>query len=272
MTVATGETQRRLRTLLIYHEGARLDGDGLARWLASFSEVCGTVIVREPPRDKLARIRRQVRRIGGLRFLDVAAMRLVYRAFIAPRDGRWQKEALVSLSERFPVPPPDSPALITDDPNSPEVVAFISEQAPDIALARCKTLLRDEIFSAPRIGTFIMHPGICPEYRNSHGCFWALANDDYDRVGMTLLKIDAGVDTGPVYGYYSYRYDARRESYVVIQTRVVLENLDAIRDRLLEVAAGTAGPIDTSGRRSNAWGQPWLTKYLRIRWKARRRG
>jgi len=35
-----------------------------------------------------------------------------------------------------------------------------------------------------------MHPGICPEYRNSHGCFWALANDDPERVGVTLLQID----------------------------------------------------------------------------------
>ena len=41
------------------------------------------------------------------------------------------------------------------------------------------------------LGTFVMHPGICPEYRNAHGCFWALANRDLARVGMTLLRADA---------------------------------------------------------------------------------
>ena len=48
-----------------------------------------------------------------------------------------------------------------------------------------------------------MHPGICPEYRNSHGCFWALARRDLDHVGATLLQIDEGSDTGPVYAYYT---------------------------------------------------------------------
>jgi methionyl-tRNA formyltransferase len=85
-----------------------------------------------------------------------------------------------------------------------------------------------------------MHPGICPEYRNAHGCFWALANGDSARVGMTLLKIDKGVDTGPVYGHYTYPYDERHESHVVIQHRVVFENLEALREKLEHIAAGDA--------------------------------
>ena len=86
-----------------------------------------------------------------------------------------------------------------------------------------------------------MHPGICPEYRNAHGCFWARATGDHANVGMTLLRIDRGVDTGPVFGYFRVDADAR-ESHVVTQHRVVLEHLDAIRDKLLEIEAGTATP------------------------------
>ena len=80
---------------------------------------------------------------------------------------------------------------------------------------------------------------------------------------ITLLKVDAGVDTGPVYGYYRYTFDERSESHVVIQYRVVMENLDAVAMRLKDIAAGTAQPLDTSNRASAAWGQPWLTRYLR---------
>ena len=108
-----------------------------------------------------------------------------------------------------------------------------------------------------------MHPGICPEYRNAHGCFWAKASGDDDNVGMTLLRIDKGVDTGPVFGYFRVAADAR-ESHVVTQHRVVTEHLDAIRDTLLAIEAGTAPPIDTSGRRSAAWGQPWLSSLIKI--------
>lgn len=114
-----------------------------------------------------------------------------------------------------------------------------------------------------------MHPGICPEYRNAHGCFWALANGDRDRVGMTLLRIEKGVDTGPPFGYYSYPFDEARESHIVIQYRVVLENLDVLRQKFLEIFDVAAAPVNISGRKSAAWGQPWMSKYLR--WKARAR-
>jgi hypothetical protein len=29
-------------------------------------------------------------------------------------------------------------------------------------IARCKTLLAGRIFTIPTVGTFVMHPGICP--------------------------------------------------------------------------------------------------------------
>jgi methionyl-tRNA formyltransferase len=116
-----------------------------------------------------------------------------------------------------------------------------------------------------------MHPGICPQYRNAHGCFWALAERDLENVGMTLLKIDKGVDTGPVYGYFSYPYDECRESHIVIQHRVVFENLGRIREKFLEIEKATAVPIETTGRSSGVWGQPWLTRYFGWKWAARKR-
>src|SRR5262249_35863815 len=92
---------------------------------------------------------------------------------------------------------------------------------PDIMIARCKTLLKESIFSIPTRGTFVMHPGICAEYRNAHGCFWPLAQADYKRVGMTLLRVDKGVDTGSVYGYYTCDFDESTDSHAQIQHRVV---------------------------------------------------
>jgi methionyl-tRNA formyltransferase len=111
----------------------------------------------------------------------------------------------------------------------------------------------------------VLHPGICPEYRNSHGCFWAMAGRDLRRVGMTLLKIDRGVDTGPVYLQASCDFNEVRESHVVIQYRVITENLDRIADKLIDVCKGRATPVSTAGRKAGVWGQPRLSAYFR--WK-----
>src|SRR5215813_7860972 len=171
-----------MKTLLICHEEAELDKLGLARWLASFSGLVGIVLIRETRQRKWKRIMREVRRVGALRFFDVLAFRAYHRVFLAPQERRWKVEELRRMYERYPEVDRDIQILRTNNPNSPETREFIRRMRPDIVVARCKTLLTEEVFSLAATGTFVMHPGICPEYRNAHGCFWALANDDLDRV------------------------------------------------------------------------------------------
>jgi formyl transferase-like protein len=260
-----------MKTLLICHHDDMLDRIGVARWLASFSELVGVVEIREPGGRVWRRIRRELRRVGPLRFLDVLAYRLYERLARARSDAAWQAGALERVCATYAPLAERTPVLVTPSPNTPAAAAFIRRCGPDIILARCKSLLTKEVFAIPAGGTFVLHPGICPEYRNAHGCFWALASDELDKVGATLLQVDEGVDTGPVYGYFGYAFDEVAESPYVIQRRVVLENLDAIRQALLDVAAGRASRIDTSRRPSATWGQPWLTKYLRWKYRARRR-
>jgi hypothetical protein len=260
-----------MKTLLICHERAELNKQGLARWLASFSNLVGIVVLRETKRQVWRHIQREMKRAGIIRFVDAVAFRIYYWLFLSKKDRIWQDEKLKELLNTYPEVPHGTPVLYTHSPNSPEAEQFIRKLSPEIMLARCKTLLKEQIFAIPAKGTFVMHPGICPEYRNAHGCFWALVNDDLDKVGMTLLQIDKGVDTGPVYGYYSYKYDEVNESHIVIQHRAVLENLDKLREELIKVHSGLATPLDTSGRPSAIWGQPWLTSYLKWKYKARRR-
>jgi len=252
-----------MRTLVICHENAALDREGLVRWLGSFSTVSGVLVVRETPLRLRKRIAREVKRIGLWRFFDVLAFRVWYRLACAASDRLWEAMALDDLRRRFPQRP-DALELIVSSPNAADAEAYIRTCSPDLVVARCKTLLKEPIFSIPTLGTFVMHPGICPEYRNAHGCFWARAAGDYDNVGMTLLRIDRGVDTGPVFGYFHVAANST-ESHVVTQHRSVLDHLDAIRDRLLAVADGAASPIDTKGRHSATWGQPWLSAYLKMR-------
>jgi hypothetical protein len=260
-----------MKTLLICHEGAKLDQQGMARWLASFSDLVGLIVLRETHQRMWRRIRREVERVGAIRFLDVIAFRLYYKLFLAEQDRRWEEQQLSELSRVYPEVSQEVPVLYSHSPNTSEAEQFIRKLAPDMILARCKTLLKENIFSLPSKGTFVMHPGICPEYRNAHGCFWALANDDLDKVGMTLLRIDKGVDTGPIYGYYRYKYDEVNESHVVIQHRVVYENLGDLKNKLTEICGALAIPLNVSGRSSATWGQPWLTSYLKLKSRARRR-
>ena len=259
------------RTLLYCHHDAPLDLQVLARWMSSWSTLAGIVVITERSERTQKRVRRELKRVGPLRFADVLAFRAFYKARLAAADRAWERQTISVLARDYPELPDDLPILHTHSPNSDEAREFAISCKPDIAIARCKFILKKNVFTVPSIGTFVLHPGICPEYRNAHGCFWALAEDDLARVGTTLLKIDEGIDTGPVYGYYSYAFDEVGESHIVIQQRTLFDNLGAIALRFGEIISGEATPKPTEGRSSNVWGQPWLSKYTRWKWRARRR-
>jgi folate-dependent phosphoribosylglycinamide formyltransferase PurN len=250
-----------LRSALICHVGDSLNQDGIARWLASFSELALQIEIEEPRSRMVRRVRREIQRSGVVGFLDVLAFRLWYRVRYARGDEAWRARLARELAARYP--DRGTPRLLrVRSPNAPAVIQALAEERIDFAVARCKSILKPEVFTAVPRGMFVLHPGICPQYRNAHGGFWALAERDRERVGTTLLRIDAGVDTGPVYGYFQAPFDEVGESHAVIQDRTCYANLDAIADTLREVLEGRRAALDTAGKVSRAWGQPRLSRYL----------
>ena len=252
-----------MRSILICHNHAQLDRVGLARWMGSFSDLAGIIVIHETKAAVRRRIYRQFKRVGFLRFLDVLAFRLHYRLFCAKLDAAWEQEEIEKLRKLYRKK--EIKELYADTPNHKSVAAFIRELNPDIVIARTKFLIKKEVYELPSKGVYVLHPGVCPQYRNAHGCFWALSNRDLENVGVTLLRIDDGIDTGPVYGIYSYPFDEANESHHRIQERCLFENLDQIKDKLLEITSGQANPLCRENEPSETWGQPWITKY--ITWK-----
>ncbi|MGH8370954.1 MAG: formyltransferase family protein, partial [Gammaproteobacteria bacterium] len=243
---------------------------GIAVWLANTLDLVGIVKLRESRQRLFSKLRREGRRVGLFRMLDVIAFRIYYHLWLVRRDSSWIRRELAHLQAEYPADLDDIPTLVTEDPNAKAVRHFLKNLKTDLLIARCKFILKPEIFNVPKHGTYVLHPGICPEYRNAHGCFWALANRDLKRVGMTLLRADQGVDTGPILMQASCDFDETRESHIVIQYRVVLDNLTKITEKLLSAWCGEARPLPIGQRQSAVWGQPWLTSYLRWKYQARR--
>jgi hypothetical protein len=244
------------------HDEDALYADGVASWLDRHEQLVGLIRVVDSGPTRRRRIRREWRRSGTLGLADVLAWRLYHRLRFGREAARTRARLLAGLIPSGSAAPA-APVLRTGSPNSEPVQDFMKQADADLMIALVKHILKPAVFGIPRHGTFVFHPGICPEYRNAHGCFWALARGDRDRVGMTVLRIDDGVDTGPAYGYFSLPAERWSESPIALQQQVVLENLEPIMRRLRDVVAGRAQPLDVSGRESGVWGQPRLTAWWR---------
>src|SRR6266478_3401701 len=69
---------------------------------------------------------------------------------------------------------------------------------PDlIAVAAYGQILPGSILGLPRFGCLNVHTSLLPKYRGTAPIQWALLNDEVE-TGVTIMKMDAGLDTGDI--------------------------------------------------------------------------
>ena len=90
------------------------------------------------------------------------------------------------------------PELLTLVPhiNHPDVVELARRLQPDLIAVFGTSLIRGPLLNMGRIGIINLHGGLSPEYRGADCTFWALYNNEPEKVGCTLHFIDPGIDTG----------------------------------------------------------------------------
>lgn len=81
--------------------------------------------------------------------------------------------------------------------NGPDSCAFVREHGFDLGIALGAPILREPMFSLPRLGTINLHKGRLPDYRGMPPAFWEMRNGERS-IGCTVHKVAAGLDTGDI--------------------------------------------------------------------------
>lgn len=80
--------------------------------------------------------------------------------------------------------------------NHPDVLEIIDRHNPDVIAVFGTSLIKGELLENGRLGIINLHGGLSPEYRGADCTFWALYNQEPEKVGCTIHYINAGIDTG----------------------------------------------------------------------------
>lgn len=79
----------------------------------------------------------------------------------------------------------------------PEALQQLEEWHPDvIVVAAFGQILRENVLNLPRFGCVNVHASLLPRWRGAAPVQAALLNDD--TTGVSIMKMDAGLDTGPI--------------------------------------------------------------------------
>jgi methionyl-tRNA formyltransferase len=81
---------------------------------------------------------------------------------------------------------------------APEALDFFASASPDaVVIIAYGQIIPQRLIDIPRLGWINLHGSLLPKYRGAAPMQWAIANGEA-RTGLTTMKIEAGLDTGPM--------------------------------------------------------------------------
>jgi hypothetical protein len=237
-----------------------------ADWAAARFPFDGFVVIQKTRAWFVPFLWRRARRLGVVKVVDELLLRLYYVLFQARRDDHMLRDYMAEVQRGIPANYQRPPVYRVDDINSDEAEALLKRLAPDVCVLMVMPLLKKKIFSIPPLGMLVFHPGVTPEYRGPHSAFWAVMNREVWGIGWSLLRVDAGVDTGVVLAQASTRNpDPLTESHVFLGHKSHVDGLPGVVETLRRLQAGESPRVYTEGRKSSNYTHPGLSDYVKYR-------
>ena len=127
-----------------------------------------------------------------------------------------QPDAPQGRSRSKLIPPPvkvaaDAEDLLVLQPEKPTDPAFLTqlrELKPDIGVVVAYGhILKPELLALPPRGMINVHPSLLPGLRGAAPIEWAIIRG-HETTGVTIMQLDAGMDSGPILHQIPHRIDA----------------------------------------------------------------
>jgi folate-dependent phosphoribosylglycinamide formyltransferase PurN len=235
----------------------------LINHLASRFDVA-LVIFEAVRREKLLRYR--VRKLGRLTVARQLAFSVYDRLVIRPRS-RTRVDALLADHDDSP---PDERLHCVDveTVNSEAVRDLLREVDPGCVVVSGTGIIGKKTLAV--VPTFInIHAGLTPRYRGVHGGYWAVVEGRPDLAGVTVHKVDPGVDTGEIIGQAHITVEPT-DTFRTLPVKQLVAGLPLMAAAVGAALDGTLATYTRDDLESRQWFSPTFADHLRFTRQLRR--
>jgi folate-dependent phosphoribosylglycinamide formyltransferase PurN len=234
--------------------------------LASQYPIAGFVVIHRKRDSWYRYLWKRAKRIGVRKVLDEVALRLYWIIFKGWSDNRELRKLMDGVRASLPADYQRPPVYKIRNINSDAGRQILSKLKPDVCVLMVHPILSRKTFSIPPLGMLVFHPGVTPEYRGPHSAFWATVSNEFWGIGWSLLRVDEGIDTGPVLAQGTCNcVDPLRESYIMMQHKSHLDGIPEVAKVLRRLERGEQPRVELIQRRSTNYTHPGLSDYVRYR-------
>lgn len=220
----------------------------------------GAVICEEKVGARVL-LRRRMKRLG----LGVVAGQLGFKAAVLPvvrcfsrrraRQIIWENRLNTAAIPEDTITPVVSvnsePTIATLERLAPRVVVVNGTRIIDAKTLKCV----DAVF----INT---HVGITPLYRGVHGGYWALASDDARHCGVTVHRVDTGIDTGSIIAQATIQ-PTREDTFATYPLLQMAAAIPLVKQAVCDALAGTLSYRPAPEGTSRLWSHPTAWQYIK---------
>jgi len=220
-------------------------------------------VIREAKVPRLTFLKRRLRKLGWRTLLG----QIVFAKCLIPLL-RWEasrRRADILLQyELDETPIPVEHVIDVRSVNDVETVTLLQKLSPQVIVVNGTRILEEQLLRATSAVFLNAHVGITPLYRGVHGGYWALASGDPQHFGVTIHKIDKGIDTGEIVAQASIKPDAADNfsTYPLLQIAIAIPLLKRV---LRDAISGKLETMPVPRGKSRLWSHPTVFQYLKSR-------
>lgn len=142
---------------------------------------------------KLIEIR--IKRLGFFKVINQLLFQIIISkslSFVSKKRMKFLKE-YYNLSEKSIE---EEKLNYVSSVNDLECISILKDLSPDVIIVNGTRIISSKVLESTSALFINTHVGITPQYRGVHGAYWALVKDDKANCGVTIHKVDKGIDTG----------------------------------------------------------------------------
>lgn len=133
------------------------------------------------------------------------------------------------------------PVMQPERLSQPEAMDQLMAWSPDmIVVAAFGQILKQEVLDLPEFGCINVHASLLPRWRGAAPINAAILHGD-EETGVTIMKMDAGLDTGPILAQRAVRIEAEETAGSLYEKLSVL-GADLLLETLPGIISGTIEP------------------------------
>ena len=248
----------------------------MVHWLSKHTDLVGAVWTSSAEWAKtfpntLEFAKRRVQRFGLAKTIDEVCYYYISKKLLKDHGEPFQSRLCNEYISVHGRPCWTGDSIYTSNINSPEVLQFVRDRHTDIIMSMCiNEFFKRDIRDTPRLGSFLWHEGIVPEYKGLYSPFWAIHNREPELLGYSVLRMNSRYDEGEVYVQGRVTgVNTKTDSPLYIGHKAILDSLPGVALLLEELERGSARPISIEGRTAGTYTYPGLTDWVRMRFRNR---